>query len=425
MNRQSVPVGNIPTATVKVEPSTVTSIVQGPLFSHPPSASHNGSQGAASLQTSSPSSTSQEMITNGDNSQEFKPILNAMSHSARPLGSAAANVSILNNLSQARQVMSSASLTGGTSSMGIQTINGTPMAMHMSNMISNGAAQNSFSSGQSGIASLVGTSQNAQNAVLGSFSTQASNISGNSNNGMSPPLVNVQAAVTTGQSVPAISPGNLSGTQIGTNMNQNILNGSSGISSGAGTMMPTPGISQQVAAGMQSVGATNSSTANMSAAASQSSPAKYVRVWEIKIRNRNMNYCHIYHLNCMKAVYQNDASCVQGGLSGKRQGLPVFITKLEGYRSASASETLAADWPPMMQIVRLISQDHMNNKHYDGKADFLVFKALDQHGFLGQLQEKKLCAVIQLPSQTLLLSVSDKASRLIGMLFPGVRLWSN
>lgn len=31
------------------------------------------------------------------------------------------------------------------------------------------------------------------------------------------------------------------------------------------------------------------------------------------------------------------------------------------------------------------------------------------------------CAVIQLPSQTLLLSVSDKAYRLIGMLFPGVR----
>ncbi|KAL0296760.1 UNVERIFIED_CONTAM: Mediator of RNA polymerase II transcription subunit [Sesamum radiatum] len=31
----------------------------------------------------------------------------------------------------------------------------------------------------------------------------------------------------------------------------------------------------------------------------------------------------------------------------------------------------------------------------------------------------KVCAVIQLPSQTLLLSVSDKAHRLIGMLFPG------
>ncbi|XP_058101980.1 pleiotropic drug resistance protein TUR2-like [Magnolia sinica] len=51
---------------------------------------------------------------------------------------------------------------------------------------------------------------------------------------------------------------------------------------------------------------------------------------------------------------------------------------------------LAADWPPTMQIVRVISQDHMNNKQYVGKADFLVFRALNQHGFLGQLQEKKL-----------------------------------
>ncbi|PRQ21599.1 hypothetical protein RchiOBHm_Chr7g0240991 [Rosa chinensis] len=43
-----------------------------------------------------------------------------------------------------------------------------------------------------------------------------------------------------------------------------------------------------------------------------------------------------------------------------------------------------------MQIVRLISQDHMNNKQYVGRADFLVFWAMNQHGFLGQLQEKKL-----------------------------------
>lgn len=29
-------------------------------------------------------------------------------------------------------------------------------------------------------------------------------------------------------------------------------------------------------------------------------------------------------------------------------------------------------------------------RQYVGKADFLVFRAMDQHGFLGQLQEKKL-----------------------------------
>ncbi|MCD7461821.1 hypothetical protein HAX54_047175 [Datura stramonium] len=55
---------------------------------------------------------------------------------------------------------------------------------------------------------------------------------------------------------------------------------------------------------------------------------------------------------------------------------------------------LAANWPPTMQIVRLISQDHMNNKQYVGKADFLVFRAMNQHGFLSQLQEKKLVSVL-------------------------------
>ncbi|XP_074318128.1 mediator of RNA polymerase II transcription subunit 25-like [Silene latifolia] len=80
---------------------------------------------------------------------------------------------------------------------------------------------------------------------------------------------------------------------------------------------------------------------------------------------------------------------------------------------------LAENWPTTMHIIRLISQDHMNNTRYSCEADFLVFRAMNQHGFLSQLQEKKLCAVIELPSQTLLLSVSDKASRLIAMLLPG------
>ncbi|CAA2955206.1 Hypothetical predicted protein [Olea europaea subsp. europaea] len=97
----------------------------------------------------------------------------------------------------------------------------------------------------------------------------------------------------------------------------------------------------------------------------------------------------------------------------------LFLSSLDNDALSQPVHVLAANWPPTMQIVRLISQDHMNNKQYVGKADFLVFRAMNQHGFLGQLQEKKLCAVIQLPSQTLLLSVSDKACRLIGMLFPG------
>ncbi|XP_050119376.1 mediator of RNA polymerase II transcription subunit 25-like [Malus sylvestris] len=139
--------------------------------------------------------------------------------------------------------------------------------------------------------------------------------------------------------------------------------GSSGASSGTGTMIPTPGMAQQVQSGMQSLGANNSSAA-------------YV------------------------PFSQQTTSALASAL------LVGLIW-------------LAANWPPTMRIVRLISEDHMHNKQYVGKADFLVFRAMNRHGFVGKLQEKKLCAVIQLPSQTLLLSVSDKAYRLIGMLFPG------
>ncbi|KAL7001213.1 Mediator of RNA polymerase II transcription subunit 25 [Sarracenia purpurea var. burkii] len=405
LNRQPLSVGP---ATVKVEPSTVSSMVSGPPFPHITTVPRVSSQGIPSLQTSSPLSASQEMISNNDNTQDLKPtVVSSMAQSLRPVGPPAANVNILNNL---RQVMNSAALTGGTS-IGLPSMGGTPMAMHMSNMISSGmassvpAAQTVLASGQSasaisvtGSGTLTGTAQVAQNSAPGSCTSATSNLSGTSNLGMSQPLVNLQGGVSMGQSVPVMNQGNLSGAQMvqsGIGMNQNMMNGlgPSGMSSGTGTMMPTPGMTQQVQPGMQSLGVNNSSATNMpmsqqTGSGLQSAQSKYVKVWE-------------------------------GNLSGQRQGQPVFITRLEGYRSASASEALAANWPPTMQIIRLISQDHMNNKQYVGKADFLVFRAMNQHGFLGQLQEKKLCAVIQLPSQTLLLSVSDKACRLIGMLFPG------
>ncbi|KAM7484531.1 hypothetical protein LguiA_000540 [Lonicera macranthoides] len=395
MNRQPISVGNITPATVKVEPSTVTSMVSGPAFPHIPSVPRAVSQGVPTLQTSSPLSASQEMLSSNENVQDLKPLVSGMTvQSLRPVGPAAANVSILNNLSQARQVMNSAALAGGTS-IGLQSMGPTPMAMHMSNMISTGmassvpAAQTVLSSGQSSITSmggsgtLAGTAQVAQNSA-----SATSNMS-------SQPLGNLQVGISMGQPVPGMGQGSLPGAQMvqgGIGMNQNMMTGlgPAGISSGTGTMMPTPGMGQP---GIQSLGVNNNTAANMplsqqTSSALQSAQSKYVKVWE-------------------------------GNLSGQRQGQPVFITRLEGYRSASASETLAANWPSTMQIVRLISQDHMNNKQYVGKADFLVFRAMNQHGFLGQLQEKKLCAVIQLPSQTLLLSVSDKACRLIGMLFPG------
>ncbi|KAK7310018.1 hypothetical protein RJT34_07207 [Clitoria ternatea] len=402
-NRQPIPAGNGAPATVKVEPVPVTSMVPGPAFPHNSSIPRatSTSQGVPSLQTSSPSSVSQDIATNNENAQDTKPIVPMLQQQPlRPV------MNILNNLSQARQVMTSAALSGGTS-MGLPSMGQTPVAMHMSNMISSGMAssvpvtQNVFSSGQSGMTSISSSGAGAlnvpaqvgQNPGLGSLTSATSCLSSSSNIGISQPLGNLQGAVSMGQQVPSMSQGNISGAQMvqgGVNMNQNVL-GPSVVSSGSGTMIPTPGMSQQVQSGMQPL--VNNNAANMpltqqTSGGMQSAQSKYVKFWE-------------------------------GSLSGQRQGQPVFITKLEGYRNSSASETLAANWPSVMQIVRLISQDHMNNKQYVGKADFLVFRAMNPHGFLGQLQEKKLCAVIQLPSQTLLLSVSDKAFRLIGMLFPG------
>ncbi|CAN4091564.1 unnamed protein product [Withania somnifera] len=395
MSRPPISAGNIPPATVKIEPNT------GPAFSHIPSV-RPSLPPVPSLQTSSPLSVSKEMASHTENIQEMKPIVSGMTQSLRPVAAAAANVRILNDVAQARQA-----LAGGTS-IGLQSMAGTPM---LSSMISSGmassipASQTVLSSGQSGVTTitgsvpLAGSGQNMQNSAPSSFTSTAPSLSANSNISISQPLSNNQGGVSmAGQTVTGMSQGNLPGTQMmpsGTGMNQNMLTGlgTTGLPSGTGTMMPTPGMSQQGQPGMQPV-SVNSTAANMPLSQQQTSgtlpsaQSKYVKVWE-------------------------------GNLSGQRQGQPVFITRLEGYRSASASELLAANWPPTMQIVRLISQDHMNNKQYVGKADFLVFRAMNQHGFLSQLQEKKLCAVIQLPSQTLLLSVSDKACRLIGMLFPG------
>uniref|UniRef100_M4E7I2 Mediator of RNA polymerase II transcription subunit 25 n=1 Tax=Brassica campestris TaxID=3711 RepID=M4E7I2_BRACM len=384
MNRQPVSVGPVPTATVKVEPGTISSMAAVPTFPHIPSVARPATQAIPSVQTSSASPVSQEMVTKAENAPDIKPVVGGMTPQLRTGPPGGANVNLLNNLSQVRQVMSSAALAGASSS------GQSAVAMHMSNMISTGMAtslppsQTAFSSGQQGNTSMAGSG-----ALAG---TEQAGQSPAPNNAFSP-----QTTSNLGVSQPmqGMNQGSHSGAQMmqsGISMNQNMMS-QGNVSSGTGGMMPTPGVGQQTQSGIQQLGGSNSSAPNVqlsqpSSGAMQPSQSKYVKVWE-------------------------------GNLSGQRQGQPVLITRLEGYRSASASDSLAANWPPNMQIVRLISQDHMNNKQYVGKADFLVFRAMSQHGFLGQLQDKKLCAVIQLPSQTLLLSVSDKACRLIGMLFPG------
>ncbi|KAG0531635.1 hypothetical protein BDA96_04G039500 [Sorghum bicolor] len=108
----------------------------------------------------------------------------------------------------------------------------------------------------------------------------------------------------------------------------------------------------------------------------------------------------------------------QGTLSGRRRGERVHICHLEAYRRGTMPEIHVADWPEIMEISRIIDEKHMDIDYCE-VADFLTFGVSKQHGFLGQLQEKKLCTVIILPSQTLLLKWSEKVGRLIGMLFPG------
>ncbi|XP_042059102.1 mediator of RNA polymerase II transcription subunit 25-like isoform X1 [Salvia splendens] len=328
-----------------VTPTGPAPLMSGPL---PSAVAKPASQAVASLQTSSPISTSQEMAPNTENAQDMKPLVNNTTPSLPPVGGAAANVRILNDVAQASQV-----LANGTS-IALPSMGGTPM---LPNMMSSGmtssvpSAQIVMSSGPSAVASI----------------TRSLPI----------PAATTQMA------------------QIGMGMNQNMMSdgGTSGIPSGNDSMMPTPGMSQPMQPGMEPVGV-NGSVVNMpinqqtSSTMPPSLPIQ-VKFWE-------------------------------GNLSGQRQGKPVFITRLVGYRKSSASETLGANWPPTLQMVRLISQDHMNNKKYAGKGEFLVFRAMDQHGFLDQLKDKKLCAVIQLPSQTLLLSHSYKALHLTAKLYPGI-----
>lgn len=250
----------------------------GPGFSHIPSV-RPALQPVPSLQASSPLSVSQEMVSHTENVQEMKPIVSGMTQSLRPVAAAAANVKILNGVAQAHQVL------GGGTSIGLQSMGGTPM---LSSMISSGmassvpASQAVLSSGQSGVTTmtgavpLAGSAQNTQNSAPSSFTSTAPSMSG--------------------QTVPAMSQGNIPGTQMmpsGTGMNQNMLTGlgATGLPSGTGTMMPTPGMSQQGQPGMQPVGV-NSTSANMPLSQQQTSGAlpsaqsKYVKVWEVRPINQ-------------------------------------------------------------------------------------------------------------------------------------------
>ena len=265
-------------------------MVSGSAYSQLASISNVVSQGVPSLQISSPSPTSQEMNASRGTVQEHKPLVSTQ-QSICPVGSAPANVSILNNLSQHPQMVNSASIAGA-SSIGLQTMGGSSMAMHMSNMISSGMTSSAMTvlASVSGSGALMATGPLAQNTALGSFSSTSSNISANSNIGISSAMGNHQGNIGMGQSVSTLGQGSLpSGGQLGQGgiaMSQNIMNslGPTSMSSGPGTIMPTPGMSLQ--AGVNSLGLNNNSTINMPmvphASGVQQSPSKYVKIWEVK-----------------------------------------------------------------------------------------------------------------------------------------------
>ncbi|KAK6133860.1 hypothetical protein DH2020_032410 [Rehmannia glutinosa] len=200
--------------------------------------SRAASQAVPSLQTSSPMSTSQDMIANNENIPDMKPVVNNVTPSLRPVGGAAANVRILNDVAQARQALS-----GGTS---IGLPSKTPI---LSSMISSGMT----------------TSVSAAQTVISSGPSVVGPVAGSLP--MSQPITNLQGSVGLVQTQMA---------QTGMSMNQNMMSGS------GASVMP----SQQGQPGMQPVGVnSNHSVSNMpsnqqTSSTIQSAQSKYIKVWE-------------------------------------------------------------------------------------------------------------------------------------------------
>ncbi|XP_059316991.1 mediator of RNA polymerase II transcription subunit 25 isoform X2 [Lycium ferocissimum] len=304
-----------------------------------------------------PISVSEEMLPNNENTKETIPIVSVMTQSLHPFSGAAGNVSILNGVTSAVP-----------------------------------AAPAVLSSGQLGVTSMTefspfaGTGQIDKNSDPASLTSMASSMSGNSNLCMSQLLGNTQGGIgASSQTAPVMSQGNLPGSQI-------MQSGNTGMPSGIGTMMPTQGMTQLGQPEMLPLGRNNSTEANMSLSQQQTSAilpsaqSKFVKFWE-------------------------------GDLYGNRQGQPLHITRLQGFKSASASESLAANWPPTMQIIGFITKQQMIDRRRTGRADRLFFWAMEQHALLSKVQAKKDYAVIQLPSQTMYLYV-DRIDHLFGIIFP-------
>ncbi|KAL2635410.1 hypothetical protein R1flu_006889 [Riccia fluitans] len=410
------PVSTLPMQPVTVKTEAASQGTLNSLLHHNPASSNMSlpmqqlpaAGGLASPETIQSSMTS---IASPDTQQDFKGLGNMQSSQPlRPIGSNVLSSSSLmaHSPSQSRHTVGSPSLPPASPLSGLQPNSGTGVVT--SNVMSN-AQSGLGASGQQG-----GVGMGSNNSSVGMNSGQAGvgvgSLHGNYNTGTAnlvntqmpasvqsnASLVNTGAAVT-GQgigTVPGVSgQGGLAPpNQMGTGGLGPVMagQGTSGVNTGTAPMMPPAGVPQSPGQPqpLSSTTSTAVSSHHPPAAAAQPQAQKYTKLWE-------------------------------GILAGQRKGniVPIPICKLEGYRQTSSSETLASDWPPTMQIMRLIPQEYMNQKDYHRKAELLVFRPLTQHDFLVQLAEKKLCAVIQLPSQTLLLASTDKPGRMIGMLFPG------
>ena len=276
---------------VFVQPSTVTSSAPGHASPHIPSISHAATQGVPSLQAasppfiSSPPSISHEFLTTNENVPDLESIFST-SQPVRSLGT------VLDNISQAQVARI------GETPIGLSSMGGVSIGMHMSNMIPNGMAssvptsQTVLSFGQSsaisGFGSTIGSVQPVQNSTIKSLMSATSNISENPYHDIYQPQINPQGMLGNIMGQPVSGIGQIPAMlQSGTSMNLNMMSklGSSGAPFGIDFLVPSSGMAQQVQLGMQSIGVSNSaSNMPMSQQVTTSlisSLSKYIKVWEV------------------------------------------------------------------------------------------------------------------------------------------------
>lgn len=129
-------------------------------------------------------------------------------------------------------------------------------------------------------------------------------------------------------------------------------------------------------------------------------------------------------INQASALYSESATryikAWEGGITSEEQGQIVLMNRLVAYRKESQSEKLFANWPQKLHLDCLILADHLNNNPFQGDVQYLTIDAVAPCPTLDQMEEKRLCAYIKLPQQTLILSGTHKKLRFVGTLFEGV-----